>query len=226
MKIKVLTLFPEIFDSLKYGVIGRALSNDVFSFEAVNIRDFSTDKHFKCDDMPFGGGAGMVMTPQPIYDAFQKIDPDRKCRRIYLSPKGRIFNDAIARELAALPQEIIFLCGRYEGVDQRVLDLCIDEEISVGDYVLTGGELAAAVIIDASARFVRGVLGDEESNIDESITSGRLEYPQYTRPAEFMGMKVPEVLLSGHHANVDAWREEQSKRLTREKRPDLLEKKQ
>lgn len=165
----------------------------------------------------------MVMTPQPIYDAVQCVDPERKCRRIYMSPKGRRFDDSVVRELAIDTRDILILCGHYEGVDQRVLDLCIDEEISIGDYVLTGGELAAMVVIDAVSRFVPGVLGSSQSNRDESISSGRLEYPQYTRPAEFMGLKVPEILLSGHHANVEKWRNEEAERLTKRLRPDLSE---
>ncbi len=223
MKIEVLTLFPEMFECLKSSVIGRAIDGGKLEFHAVDIRAYSKDKHQKCDDYPFGGGAGMVMMPQPIYDAFQAVDPERKCKRIYMSPKGRRLTDAVARELAAENRDIILLCGHYEGVDQRVLDLCIDEEISIGDYVLTGGELAAMVTIDALSRFLPGVLGSEQSNRDESFASNRLEYPQYTRPSEFMGIKVPDILLSGHHANVEKWRREQSDKLTFALRPDLME---
>lgn len=223
MKIDVLTLFPEMFECMKSSVIGRAIESGKLEFRAVDIRAYSKDKHQKCDDYPFGGGAGMVMMPQPIYDAFHAIDPERKCRRIYMSPKGKRLSDSAARELASQDRDLIFLCGHYEGVDQRVLDLCIDEEISIGDYVLTGGELAAMVTIDALSRFLPGVLGSEQSNKDESFASNRLEYPQYTRPAEFMGIKVPEILLSGHHANVEKWRREESDRLTSLLRPDLME---
>ena len=223
MKISVLTLFPEMFGALNSSIVGRAVAGGVLEIDAVDIRKYSKDKHFKCDDYPFGGGAGMVMTPQPIYDAVQSVDPERKCRRIYMSPKGRRFDDSVVRELAIDTRDILILCGHYEGVDQRVLDLCIDEEISIGDYVLTGGVLAAMVVIDAVSRFVPGVLGSSQSNRDESISSGRLEYPQYTRPAEFMGLKVPEILLSGHHANVEKWRNEEAERLTKRLRPDLSE---
>jgi tRNA (guanine37-N1)-methyltransferase len=223
MKISVLTLFPEMFGALNSSIVGRAVAGGVLEIDVVDIRKYSKDKHFKCDDYPFGGGAGMVMTPQPIYDAVQCVDPERKCRRIYMSPKGRRFDDSVVRELAIDTRDILILCGHYEGVDQRVLDLCIDEEISIGDYVLTGGELAAMVVIDAVSRFVPGVLGSSQSNRDESISSGRLEYPQYTRPAEFMGLKVPEILLSGHHANVEKWRNEEAERLTKRLRPDLSE---
>ena len=225
MKISVLTLFPEMFGALNSSIVGRAVAGGVLEIDVVDIRKYSKDKHFKCDDYPFGGGAGMVMTPQPIYNAVQCVDPERKCRRIYMSPKGRRFDDSVVRELAIDTRDILILCGHYEGVDQRVLDLCIDEEISIGDYVLTGGELAAMVVIDAVSRFVPGVLGSSQSNRDESISSGRLEYPQYTRPAEFMGLKVPEILLSGHHANVEKWRNEEAERLTKRLRPDLSESK-
>ena len=164
----------------------------------------------------------MVMMPQPIYDAVAAIDPDHSSRRIYMSPKGKRLTDALAKELAFSDKNLLILCGHYEGVEQRVLDLCFDSEISIGDYVLTGGELAAMVTVDALSRFLPGVLGSDTSNIDESITSGRLEYPQYTRPAEFMGLKVPDVLLSGHHANVEKWRNEESEKLTQRLRPDLM----
>lgn len=223
MKISILTLFPEMFGALNCSIIGRAVNNGFLQIDIVDIRKYSKDKHFKCDDYPFGGGAGMVMMPQPIYDAVQSVDPNRKYRRIYMSPKGRVFSDSIVKEIASDSRDLLILCGHYEGVDQRVLDLCIDEEISIGDYVLTGGELAAMVVVDAVSRFVPGVLGSEKSNRDESISSGRLEYPQYTRPAEFMGVKVPEILLSGHHENVEKWRNKESERLTSLLRPDLTE---
>lgn len=224
MTIKILTLFPEMIDAMKVSVIGRALKKNVIDIEAVNIRDYTADKHGKCDDTPFGGGAGMVMTPQPIYDAIQAADPNHEMIRIFTSPKGRVFNDKIAREFAADGRDVLILCGHYEGVDNRIIELCIDEEISIGDYVLTGGELAAMVISDAVVRFVSGVLGSEESSRDESFASGMLEYPQYTRPQTFMGLTVPEVLLSGNHAQIAEWRRTQAEQITALRRPDLLKK--
>ena len=211
-----------MFAPLYGSIIGRAVNAGKLNIEVVNIRSFAENKHLKCDDYPFGGGAGMVMMPQPIYDAFQAVDPERKCKRIYMSPKGRRLTDAVARELAAENRDIILLCGHYEGVDQRVLDLCIDEEISIGDYVLTGGELPAMVVTDCIARYVDGVISDC-SLADETFGENGLEYPQYTRPAVYEGVAVPEVLLSGNHAEIDKWRRRESARLTREKRPDLTE---
>lgn len=222
MTIDIATLFPEMFAPLNSSILYRAQKNGAFRLNLVNIRDYSADKHGKCDDYPFGGGAGMVMTPQPVFDCINAIDPDRQSRRIYLSPKGKVITPADLRRLAGLPR-LLLLCGHYEGVDQRVLDMCIDEEISIGDYVLTGGELPAMVLCDALLRFVPGVLGSEHSAEDESFSDGLLEYPQYTRPAEFMGRRVPEVLLAGHHANVDKWRREQAVQLTKKLRPDLIE---
>ncbi len=220
MKITVLTLFPEMFAPLRESVIGRAIERGKLELEIVNIRDFSEDKHKKCDDYPFGGGAGMVMMPAPIDAAVNAVDPGRKARRVYMSPKGVLFTQAKAASLSC-NGHLVILCGHYEGVDQRVLDLEFDEEISVGDYVLTGGELPAMVVCDCVARLVDGVISDG-SLIDESFTDGLLEYPQYTRPATYRGLAVPEVLLSGNHAEVDKWRREQSETLTRERRPDLL----
>lgn len=222
MRIDVLTLFPEMFDSLKASLLGKALEKDLLEINVINIRDFSKDKHKKCDDYAFGGGAGMLMTPQPIYDAMTSIKGYEKAHKVYLSPKGDVFNQKMVGELVK-HDHIIFLCGHYEGVDQRIIDLLIDQEISIGDYVLTGGELPAMVIIDSVARFIPGVLGNEESTQDESFSNGSLEYPQYTRPAEFMGLKVPEVLLSGHHQKVGDWRKEQSIEITKKRRPDLLD---
>ena len=181
MTINVLTLFPDMFAALNESVIGRALESGIVTLRTVNIRDHSADKHLKCDDYPYGGGAGMVMTPQPIYDAVRAVDPDHVCRRIYLSPKGQTLTVAKAQQLAQY-NDLLFLCGHYEGVDQRALDLCVDEELSIGDYILTGGELAAMVTIDALLRFVPGVLGSERSAQEESFSDARLEYPQYTRP--------------------------------------------
>ncbi len=224
MKITILTLFPEMFGPLKMSIIGRAVESGKLDINIVNIRDYTEDKkHFKCDDYPFGGGAGMVMMPQPIASAIEAVDPDHTARRIYMSPKGATFTQAKAFELVGCGH-IVLLCGHYEGVDQRVIDLFIDEEISIGDYVLTGGELPAMVVCDVVARYVDGVLSDG-SLVDESFADGALEYPQYTRPAVFRGVSVPEVLLSGNHQKVAEWRREESLKLTKKLRPDLLEKK-
>ncbi len=221
MTINVLTLFPEMFGALRCSVIGKAIEKGIVSLNVVNIRDYSHDKHLKCDDYPYGGGVGMVMTPQPIFDAVRAVDPEHLCRRIYLSPKGERLTVAKARALSS-QENLLFWCGHYEGVDQRAIDLCADEELSIGDYVLTGGELAAMVSIDALLRFVPGVLGSEFSAEDESFSAPSLEYPQYTRPRVFEGLEVPEVLVSGHHENVEKWRRAQSEKLTRKLRPDLL----
>ena len=221
MKIDILTLFPEMFGPLRESIIGRAVENGRIEINLVNIRDFSADKHKKCDDYPYGGGAGMVMMPQPIAAAIASVDEKHEARRIYLSPKGRTFSQKMLGRLSSYGH-IVLLCGHYEGVDQRVLDLYIDEEISLGDFVLTGGELPAMVVADCLARFQGGVLS-EGSLVDESFTNGLLEYPQYTRPQVFEGLSVPEVLVSGDHGKVDAWRREQAEKLTKELRPDLLE---
>ena len=220
MKLTVLTLFPEMFAPLKESIIGRAASSGKLEINIVNIRDFAENKHFKCDDYPFGGGAGMVMLPQPIASAIEAVDPAHTARRIYLSPKGETFKQGKVFELINY-EHIVLLCGHYEGVDQRVIDLYIDEEISIGDYVLTGGELPAMVVCDCVARYIDGVISNG-SLVDESFAGGGLEYPQYTRPAEFRGVKVPEVLLSGNHRLIDEWRREQSEKLTKERRPDLF----
>ena len=222
MKIRVLTLFPKMFDCLNESIIGRAIKKGVLDFAAVDIREYSADSHSKCDDAPYGGGAGMVMTAQPIYDCIKAIDPNHEYLRVYMSPKGERLSDKTARSLATV-DNLLLLCGHYEGVDQRVLDLCIDREISVGDYVLSGGELAAMVVVDAAARFVDGVLGSFDSHEDESFSDGLLEYPQYTRPPEFMGLKVPEVLLNGNHKEIAKFRRECSERITAERRADLLQ---
>lgn len=220
MNITVLTLFPEMFAPLFESVIGRAVNGGKLNIKIVNIRDYAENKHFKCDDYPFGGGAGMVMMPQPIGSAIEAVDPDHRAHRIYMSPRGRVFTQKRAVELSRLG-DILILCGHYEGVDQRVIDLYIDEELSVGDYVLTGGELPAMVVCDCVARYVEGVISGESLK-DESFSAGLLEYPQYTRPAVYKGLSVPEVLLSGNHEKVDAWRREQSLEITRKNRPDLL----
>lgn len=220
----VLTLFPEMIDAaLSHSIIGRAVNEGIINVEAVNIRDFSKDKHRHVDDYPYGGGAGMVMQPQPIYDAYKSIEEKAgKARVVYMSPQGKRFNQKIAEELSK-EESIILLCGHYEGVDERIIEEIVTDEISIGDFVLTGGELAAAAIIDAVSRLVPGVLNKEESHEIESFSDGLLEYPQYTRPPVFMGREVPEVLLSGHHANIDKWRREQSIIRTYQKRPDMLD---
>ena len=221
MKITILSLFPEMFAPLYGSIIGRAVNAGKLNIEVVNIRSFAENKHLKCDDYPFGGGAGMVMMPQPICSAIKAVDPEHKARRIYLSPKGTVFTQDKAFGLLGF-EHIILLCGHYEGIDQRVIDLYIDEEISIGDYVLTGGELPAMVVTDCIARYVDGVISDC-SLADETFGENGLEYPQYTRPAVYEGVAAPEVLLSGNHAEIDKWRRRESARLTREKRPDLTE---
>lgn len=223
MKFHFLTVFPEYFGVLDYGIIGRAAREGRFSVNVVNIRDYSTDKHRKTDDYPYGGGAGMVMTPDPIVRATEAADPDHKALRIYMSPKGEPFKQSMAKELAAY-DELLFLCGGYEGVDERAIELTVDREISIGDYVLTGGELPALVVMNAVARNIDGVLGSSESTVEESFSSGLLEYPQYTRPQVYRGLSVPDVLVSGNHAEVDAWRARKSLEITKARRPDLLDK--
>jgi tRNA (guanine37-N1)-methyltransferase len=220
MKIDILTLFPEMFTPLQTSIIGRAVNNGKLQINVVDIRDYTLDKHHKCDDTPFGGGAGMVMMAQPIASAIDAIDKDHSAKRIYLSPKGRTFNQKIVTEYCKC-EHILLLCGHYEGVDQRVLDLYIDEELSLGDFVLTGGEIPAMAVVDAVARYVDGVI-NSDSLEQESFASGMLEYPHYSRPADYKGHKVPEVLLSGHHENIRLWREEQSRKITEKNRPDLL----
>ncbi len=223
MKIKVFTLFPEMLrPMLSESILGRAVSAGLIAVDLIDIRAYTLDRHRRTDDYPFGGGAGMVMSAQPIVDAFAANLPEGfRGRRIYLSPRGRTLNQRIVEELAK-EEELALLCGHYEGVDQRALDAVIDEEISIGDYVLTGGELGALVLIDAVARLIPGVLGSDESPGDESFSTGLLEYPQYTRPADFRGAAVPAPLLGGNHAEIAAWRREQSLALTLERRPELL----
>lgn len=227
MRFDIMTIFPEMIEGiLGESIIGRARKNGHITVEAHNIRDYTLDKHKKTDDAPYGGGKGMLMATQPIYDCFKAVcekQSEGKRRVIYASPRGRIFNHEIARELAEY-DNLIILCGHYEGVDERVIEEIVDEEISIGDYVLTGGELPACIIVDAVSRLLDGVLSDKECYEKESIASGLLEYPQYTRPPVFNGKEVPEILLSGHHANIDKWRLEQSLKLTKERRPDLYEK--
>ncbi len=220
MKIDILTLFPEMFAPLKESIIGRAVEKDKIQINIYDIRDYTENKHKKCDDYPFGGGAGMVMTAQPIASLIDAIDLEHKAYRIYMSPRGTTFTQKKVKSLIEY-EHIILLCGHYEGIDQRVIDLYIDEEISIGDYVLTGGELPAMVVTDALARYVDGVIS-QDSLSEESFSNGLLEYPQYTRPQVFKGVKVPDVLLSGNHGEVDKWRKEQSVLYTKKYRPDLL----
>lgn len=220
MKFNVLTLFPEMFSSLNESIIGRGKEKGLIDINLVNIRDFSKNKHKKVDDTPYGGGAGMVMEPTVVYDAYCSIK-ELNAKVIYMSPQGKTLNQQIVQDLAK-EDNIILLCGHYEGIDQRVIDEIVDEEISIGDYVLTGGELPAMVLIDSVSRYIKGVL-KEDSIQEESFTNGLLEYPQYTRPEVFLGKKVPEVLLSGHHENIKRWRRSQSIINTYLKRPDLLQ---
>lgn len=220
MKFSILTLFPEMFDILKTSIIGKGIEKGLIEIEVINIRDFSKNKHKKVDDMPYGGGAGMLMMPDVVYDAYESTKTEN-AKVIYLTPQGKTLNQEKVKSLSQ-EKHIILLCGHYEGIDQRVLDEIVDEEISIGDYVLTGGELPSMVLIDGISRYVDGVIG-KESVREESFTDGNLlEYPQYTRPKEFHGIKVPEVLLSGHHENIQKWRKEKSLEITKNKRPDLI----
>ena len=226
MKIDILTLFPEMFEGvLSAGVIGKAAERGLLNFGITNIRDHTDDKHRKTDDYPFGGGAGQLMSAQPIFTSLKSlgVEPGKKDRRlIYLSPRGRKLDKSLAEELSH-EKNIVLLCGHYEGVDQRALDAFDFEEVTIGDYILTGGEIPAMVLVDTVCRLVPGVLGSEESHAEESIYSGLLEYPQYTRPASYEGMDVPEVLVSGDHAKIALWNFEQSLRITAERRPELLQ---
>lgn len=220
MKIDVLTLFPEMFSAIKESIIGRAINNKLIDLNLINIRDFSKDKHKHVDDTPYGGGAGMIMKADVVYNAYNSIEDKEKAKVIYLTPKGKTLNQQIVKNLSK-EKHLILLCGHYEGIDQRVLDKIVDEEISVGDYVLTGGELPAMILIDSVSRYVKGVLS-EGSTDEESFSNNLLEYPQYTRPLEFEGEKVPEVLISGNHQEIEKWRQEQSLIETLKKRKDLL----
>ena len=223
MKFSVLTLFPEMLSALGESIIGRAIQKGIIETQYINIRDFSNDKHRRVDDYPYGAGGGMVMQPQPIYDAYRSVADNGKPHVVYMSPQGKTFTQSKARELSKY-DHVVILCGHYEGVDERVIEEIVDEEISIGDYVLTGGELPAMVLIDSVCRMVEGVLDSAETASVESHYNGLLEYPQYTRPPEFMGREVPDVLLSGHHVNIEKWRREQSILRTLKKRPDLIEK--
>lgn len=223
MKIDILTIFPEMFQGVfSSSILGRAASEGLLEITLTDIRPFSASKHKNTDDYPFGGGAGMVMMAQPIMDAMASVTgEDFHGKRIFLGPRGKTLTTDMARALAK-EDHLVLLCGHYEGVDQRVLDTCIDEEISIGDYILTGGELAAMVLTDCVSRFIPGVLGSSESAETESFSDGLLEYPQYTRPRDLNGLTVPDVLLSGNHADIAAWRRKESLRITLERRPDLL----
>ena len=220
MRLDILTLFPDMFTPLKERIIKRASDKNLVERNIIQIRDFSQDAHKKTDDIPYGGGAGMVMTPQPLYDAIQSVKTPNSYV-IYLSPRGKVFNQPMARNLSKC-EHLILVCGHYEGIDERIIELCIDEEISIGDYVLTGGELPAMVLADSIIRLLDGAIS-QDSLSEESFTNNLLEYPQYTRPQNFKGLEVPEVLLSGHHANIAKWRKEKSIEITRKNRPDLLD---
>ncbi len=231
MIFDIMTLFPDMVDNiLGESIIGRARKSGAVEINLYNIRDYSEDKHRRVDDTPYGGGKGMLMMAPPIYNCYSAILEkhkraglrDERRRVIYMSPAGKVLNQKKAEELATY-DNVIILCGHYEGVDRRIIDEIVDEEISIGDFVLTGGEVPAAILVDCVSRLLPGVLSDPECYEKESISSGMLEYPQYTRPYEFHGVKVPDVLISGHHANIDKWREESAKRLTEKNRPDLLE---
>ena len=219
MKFDVLTLFPEMFEPLKHSIIGRAVENDLININLINIRDFSKDKHKKVDDTPYGGGAGMVIRPDVVYDAYNSVKSENS-KVIYMSPQGKTLNQKKVENLSK-ENHLIILCGHYEGIDQRVIDKIVDEEISIGDYVLTGGEIPAMVLIDSVSRYIEGVL-KQDSIKEESFSNGLLEYPQYTRPEVFEGEPVPCILLSGHHENIEKWRKEQSLKITKKKRPDLV----
>lgn len=219
MKFDVLTLFPEMFEPLKHSIIGKAVEKELIDVNLINIRDFSKDKHKKVDDTPYGGGAGMVMRPDVVYDAYNSVKTEN-CKVIYMSPQGKTLNQKRVEDFSK-EKHLIILCGHYEGIDQRVIDKIVDEEISIGDYVLTGGEIPAMVLIDSVSRYIEGVL-NQDSIKEESFSNGLLEYPQYTRPEIFEGETVPSVLLSGHHENIEKWRKEQSLKITKNKRPDLI----
>jgi len=224
MKIDILTLFPEIFTPLNESIIGKARESGKIEINVIDIRAFSKDKHKRCDDYTFGGGEGLLMMCQPLFDCIESV----KCENshiIYMSPKGETLKQNKVIELSKY-EHLIVICGHYEGIDQRVIDTFVDEEISIGDYVLTGGELPAMVMVDAISRYIPEVLGNENSAKNETFSEGLLEFPQYTRPQNFRGQEVPEILLSGHHKKIEEWRKEESEKLTRKRRPDLLPKKE
>lgn len=223
MKFDVLTLFPEMFEPIKQSIIGRATKNNLLEINLINIRDFSQDKHKKVDDTVYGGGAGMLIKPDVVYDAYKSVKSE-KTKVIYLSPQGKTLSQEKIEELSRNEEHLILLCGHYEGIDQRVIDKIVDEEISIGDYVLTGGEIPAMVLIDGISRYIDGVITKESISEESFSKIGLLEYPQYTRPEVFLEEKVPEVLLSGHHKNIEEWRRKESIKITYFKRPDLLKK--
>lgn len=228
MRIDILTLFPEMCEAvLEQSIIGKAREKGIINISCHNMRDYAEDKHRRVDDYPYGGGAGMIIAPQPIVSCYEDICrvTGKKPHVIYMSPKGKVFNQQKAVELSKL-DNICIICGHYEGIDQRVIDLIVDEECSIGDFVLTGGELPALIVADAVSRMIPGVLSEEVCFTDESHFDGLLEYPQYTRPQSFMGMQVPEVLLSGHHSNIEKWRHEQQLEITHRMRPDMLERRE
>lgn len=222
MKVSILTLFPEMFSIFNHSIIGKAQEKGLIEIETLNIRDYTKNKHKKVDDYPYGGGAGMVMAPQPVIDTIRECQKKNKGKVIFLGPRGKKFNHDLSKELAK-EEELIFLCGHYEGIDERIYEY-IDLEVSLGDFILTGGEMAAIPVIDSILRLKPGVLGKEESFMDESFSNGLLEYPQYTRPEEFEGKRVPDILLSGHHENIRKWRRLQSLIITKDRRKDLFEK--
>ncbi|MDY5042039.1 MAG: tRNA (guanosine(37)-N1)-methyltransferase TrmD [Eubacteriales bacterium] len=223
MKITILTLFPKMFDALKESLIGKAINKGILQIDVVDFREFSLDKHKKVDDYAFSGGAGMVLTPQPIYDAIQSvITPESYV--VYMSPKGTPLSQNKVIQMANDIKHLVIICGHYEGLDERIIQLCVDEQISVGDFVLTGGEIPAMALVDSVSRYVDGVLHNSDSVEDESFSDGLLEYPQYTRPQEFMGLRVPDVLLNGNHKEIAKWKQEQKILETKKYRPDLLEK--
>ena len=223
MKIDILTIFPEMFAPLKTSLIGKATEKGLIDLNIINIRDFSKDKHQKTDDYPYSGGEGMIMTPQPLYDAIMSVKKDDSYV-VYMSPKGNVLKQSKVMEMAKI-NHLILVCGHYEGIDERIIELCVNEQISIGDYVLTGGELPAMVLTDAILRYVPNVLHNENSVVDESFSDNLLEYPQYTRPREFMGLSVPEVLLNGNHKEIEKWKAEQKILETKKYRPDLLDRK-
>ena len=221
MKIDILTLFPEMFEALNVSLLGRAQEKGKLEINIVNFRDFSKNKHKKVDDYAFSGGAGMVLTPQPIYDALQSVIT-KNSYVVYMSPKGTPLTQKKVVDIAKSIEHLVIICGHYEGIDERIIKLCVNEQISVGDFVLTGGEIPAMALVDAVSRYLEGVLHNSESVVDESFSDGLLEYPQYTRPQEFMGLKVPEVLLSGNHKEIEKWKKEQKLIETKKYRPDLI----
>ena len=222
MKIDILTLFPEMFTPIQTSILGRAIKNDLLNINLINFRDFSKDKSKHVDDTPYGGGAGMVISAEPVYDAYMSIKERENAKVIYMSPKGKTLNQELVQNLSK-EEHLIVICGHYEGIDERLIEEIVDEEISIGDYVLTGGELPCMVLVDSVARNLEGVINGESVN-DESFSNGLLEYPQYTRPEVFNGKKVPEVLLSGNHAKINEWRKDKSLEITKERRQDLYEK--